>query len=147
MRDERAGDERHAGDTINSVVLARQPILDRRESVVGYALRYRPLTPSGQLAGPEASIASVMVGALADIGLEKLVRDRAAYIEVTPQLLQYVGELPLPRSEWCSSWPQRPTRTRTCCAPCTMSEAGFQIAIVGVIPVGVGEALWRSRAP
>src|ERR1700757_5095954 len=96
MRDELAGDDRHPGDTINSVALARQPILDRRESVVGYALRYRPLTPSGQLAGPEASIASVMVGALADIGLEKLVRDRPAYIEVTPQLLQYVGHLPLP---------------------------------------------------
>ena len=69
--------------------------LDRRESVVGYALRYRPLTASGQLAGPETSIASVMVGAMAEIGLKKLVGDRPAYIEVTPQFLRYVDQLPL----------------------------------------------------
>src|SRR5881394_2873267 len=96
LRDELAGNERHSGHTINSIVLARQPIFDRHESVVGYALRYRPLTPAGQLAGPETSIASVIVGALAEIGLEKLVGDRPAYIEVTPQLLHYVGQLPLP---------------------------------------------------
>ena len=144
MRDERAGDERHPGDTINSVVLARQPILDRRESVVGYALRYRPLTPSGQLAGPEASIASVMVGALADIGLEKLVRDRAAYIEVTPQLLQYVGELPLPPERVVLELAATPHADADLLrAVHDVVKAGFQIAIVGVIPVGVGEALWR----
>jgi EAL and modified HD-GYP domain-containing signal transduction protein len=144
MRDEPAGNERHRGHTVNSIVLARQPILDRRESVVGYALRYRPLTPSGQLEGPETSIASVMVGALAEIGLEKLVGDRAAYIEVTPPLLHYVDQLPLP-----------PERVMLEVAAPTHADAdllqalhdvitvGFRIAIVGVIPAGAGEALWQ----
>jgi c-di-GMP phosphodiesterase len=144
MRDERAGDERDSVDTINSVVLARQPILDRRESVVGYALRYRPLTPSGQLAGPEASIASGMVAALADIGLEKLVRDRPAYIEVTPQLLQYVGRLPLPAERVVLELAATPhADAELLRAVHDVTKAGFQIAIVGVIPAGPAEALWR----
>jgi EAL and modified HD-GYP domain-containing signal transduction protein len=144
MRDEFAGDERHPGDTINSVVLARQPILDRRESVVGYALRYRPLTPSGQLASPETSIASVMVGALAEIGLEKLVGERPAYIEVTPQLLQYVGQLPLPPERVVLELAATPDADADLlCALHDVIKAGFQIAIVGIIPAGAGEALWR----
>ena len=144
MRDELAGNERHPGSTVNSIVLARQPILDRRESVVGYALRYRPLTPSGQLAGPEASIANVMVGAMADIGLGKLVGDRQAYIEVTPEFLNHVGQLPLP--------PERVVLELAATASADAAllragqdviKAGFQVAIVGVIPAGTGEALWR----
>jgi c-di-GMP phosphodiesterase len=144
MRHELAGDDRHPGHTVNSIVLARQPILDRRESVVGYALRYRPLTPSGQLAGPETSIASVMVGALAEIGLEKLVGDRPAYIEVTPQLLDYVGQLPLPPErvvlEVAASLHVDADLLR---ALHDVITAGFQIAIVGVIPARAGEPLWQ----
>ena len=122
MRDELVGNERHPGHTVNSIVLARQPILDRRESVVGYALRYRPLTPSGQLEGPETAIASVMVGALAEIGLEKLVGERPAYIEVTPQFLRYVDQLPLAPDRVVLEVAATRTRTRTCCRPCTMSS-------------------------
>src|SRR6516225_10225595 len=144
MRHELAGNERLPGHTIDSIVLARQPILDRRESVVGYALRYRPLTPSGQLAGPEASIASVIVGAMAEIGLGKLVGDRPAYIEVTPEFLNHVGQLPLP--------PERVVLELAATASADAAlrragqdviKAGFQVAIVGVIPAGTGEALWR----
>jgi EAL and modified HD-GYP domain-containing signal transduction protein len=144
MQDELAGNERHPGHTTNSVVLARQPIFDRRESVVGYALRYRPLTPSGQLDCPEDSIASVMVGALAEIGLEKLVGERPAYIEVTPQFLHYVGQLPLP--------PERVVLELAATSHVDADllqalqdviKAGFRIAIVGVIPAGPGEALWQ----
>jgi len=144
MRDELGGNERHPGHAVNSIVLARQPILDRRESVVGYALRYRPLTPLGQLESPESAIASVMVGALAEIGLEKLVGDRAAYIEVTPQLLHYVDRLSLA--------PERVVLELAATAHADANllralndvvQAGFQIAIVGVIPAGAGEALWR----
>lgn len=144
MRDEPAANERNRGHTVNSIVLARQPIFDRRESVVGYALRYRPLTPSGELEGPETSIASVIVGALAEIGLEKLVGDRPAYIEVTLPLLRYVDQLPLP--------PERVVLevAATAHADADLLQAlhdvitaGFQIAIVGVIPAGAGEALWR----
>jgi EAL and modified HD-GYP domain-containing signal transduction protein len=144
MRHELAGNERDPGHTINSIVLARQPIFDRRESVVGYALRYRPLTPLGQLAGPEASIASVMVGALADIGLAKLVGERSAHIEVTPQFLHYVGELPLPPERVVLELAATPHPDAALLGALhDVTKAGFQIAIVGVIPAGAGEALWR----
>lgn len=142
MRQELAGNERHPGHTINSVVLARQPILDRRESVVGYALRYPPPTPSGQLHGQETSIASVMVGAVAEIGLDKLVGDRPAYIEVTPQFLHCVGQLPLPPERVVLELAAPPHADADLLrALHDVIKAGFQIAIVGVIPAGAGEAL------
>jgi EAL and modified HD-GYP domain-containing signal transduction protein len=144
MRRELAANERHPGRTIDSVVLARQPILDRREAVVGYALRYPPLTASGQLDGPEASIAGVMVGAVAEIGLGKLVGDRPAYIEVTPQFLHYVGQLPLPPERVVLELAATPHADADMLrAVHDVVKAGFQIAIVGVIPAGPGEALWR----
>jgi c-di-GMP phosphodiesterase len=144
MRHELAGNDGHRERTIDSIVLARQPILDRRESVVAYALHYRPLTPSGHLADPESSIASVIVGAMAEIGLEKLVGERPAHIEITPQFLHYVGQLPLP--------PERvmlelaaPSRADEALlrAVDDVARAGFRITIVGVIPAGPGELLWR----
>jgi EAL and modified HD-GYP domain-containing signal transduction protein len=144
MPHELARHEGHPGHTINSIVLARQPILDRRESVVGYALHYRPLTPSGQLASPETSTASVIVGAMVEIGLEKLVGERPAYIEVTPQFLQHVGQLPLP--------PERVVLELAAASRADAAlvgalhdviKAGFQIAIVGVTPAGAEEALWQ----
>jgi EAL and modified HD-GYP domain-containing signal transduction protein len=144
MPHELAGNEGHPERAIDSVVLARQPIFDCRESVVGYALRYRPLTPVGQLDGPETSIASVVVGAVAEIGLGKLVGDRPAHVEVTPQFLRDVGQLPLP--------PERVVLELAAAAHAEVdllravhdaTKAGFRIAIVGVIPPGVGEAAWR----
>jgi len=139
-----ADSERHPGNTIDSIVLARQPILDRHESVVGYALHYRQLTPSGQLGGPEASIASVIVGAMAEIGLEKLVGDRPAHIELTPQFLHHVGQLPLPPERVVLEMAATPhTDAALLRALHDVVRAGFQIAIVGVAPADTGEALWR----
>jgi c-di-GMP phosphodiesterase len=144
MGEELVGNERHPGDTIKSIVLARQPIFDRHESIVGYAVRYRPLTTSGQLDVPDSSIASVMVGALADIGLKKLVGDRPAYIEVTPQFLHYIGQLPLPPERVVLELAATPDADEDLLQILhDVSKAGFQIAIVGVIPAGGGEALWK----
>ena len=89
--------ERQPAGTVGSVVVARQPILDRDGSVCGFELLYRPLPVSGEgPADPEAASASVMLAGLADIGLERLVADQPAYINVTRQLLVDVRHLPLP---------------------------------------------------
>jgi len=80
-----------------SVAIARQPILDRGGSLCAYELLYRPLPLSGE--GPddaEAASAGVIVAALAEIGLERLVADQPAYINVTRQLLLDLGHLPVP---------------------------------------------------
>ncbi len=80
-----------------SVAIARQPILDRDGRVCGYELLYRPLPISGEGPDdPEAASASVVVSALGEIGLEQLVEDQPAYINVTRRLLLDVGQLPLP---------------------------------------------------
>lgn len=131
-----------AAGALNSVALARQPILDRRESVVGYELRYQPVTWPGQLADPETSIARTMVAGLADIGLRQLVADRLAHVKVTRQFLLYVGQLPLPPQhvvlELVGPHIADPPLVRVLCA---LVEEGIQIALVGFVPSSGGEAL------
>ncbi len=76
------------------VAVARQPILDRDEVIRGYELLYRP-TGSGAV-GPEGATSNVIVRALADIGLDALVGDRKAWVNVTREFLLEVRPLPLP---------------------------------------------------
>jgi EAL and modified HD-GYP domain-containing signal transduction protein len=85
-----------------------------------------------------------MVGALAEIGLKKLVGDRPAYIEITPEFLHYVGQLPLPPERVVLELPAT-AHADAGLLPALQHvfKAGFQIAIVGVIPAGAGEALWQ----
>ena len=76
------------------VAVARQPILDRAEVIRGYELLYRP---TGSCAvGPEGATSNVIVRALADIGLDALVGDRKAWVNVTREFLLEVRPLPLP---------------------------------------------------
>lgn len=75
------------------VAVARQPILDRAEAVRGYELLYRP---TGAALGPEAATSDVIVRALADIGLDALVGERKAWVNVTREFLLEVRPLPLP---------------------------------------------------
>lgn len=81
-----------------SAIVARQPILDRSERVVGFEILYRATSPSmpTALENPEAASSSVIVRTIADIGLQQLVGDRPAYINVTRDLLLHVRPLPLP---------------------------------------------------
>ena len=89
--------ERTSDCESGSFAIARQPILDRAGSLCGYELLYRPLPVSGEgPSDPEAASASVIVTALAEIGLERLVADQPAYINVTRKLLLDMGRLPIP---------------------------------------------------
>lgn len=72
-----------------AVVVARQPILDHVERIVGFEL----LTPPE--AHPHEATASVLAQAIADIGLHKLVGDRPAHVDVTREFLLLVSPLPL----------------------------------------------------
>jgi EAL and modified HD-GYP domain-containing signal transduction protein len=76
------------------VAVARQPILDRSEAIRGYELLYRPAGAAAL--GPDGATSNVIVRALADIGLDALVGDRKAWVNVTREFLLEVRPLPLP---------------------------------------------------
>src|SRR5262249_55011528 len=66
------------------------------------------------------------------------------YIEVTPRLLHYVGQLRLPPDRVVLELAATPDADADLLrAVHDVVKAGFQIAIVGVIPAGPGEDLWR----
>jgi hypothetical protein len=69
----------HAAST---VAVARQPIFDRAETITGFEILYRSLT--GPFTDAEGATSTVIVQSLADIGLERLVGDSRAFINVTP---------------------------------------------------------------
>jgi EAL and modified HD-GYP domain-containing signal transduction protein len=72
-----------------AVVVARQPILDHVERIVGFELLAPPE------AHPHEATASVLALAIADIGLHKLVGDRPAHVDDTREFLLLVNPLPL----------------------------------------------------
>jgi EAL and modified HD-GYP domain-containing signal transduction protein len=86
-----AGSEQRA-----HVAVARQPILDRAEEVTGHELLYRSTRSVGAAPDAEGATSKVIVRALADIGLDRLVGDKLAWVNVTREFLLGVRPLPLP---------------------------------------------------
>jgi EAL and modified HD-GYP domain-containing signal transduction protein len=76
---------------VEPVVVARQPIFDRAENVIGFEL----LTPAHRSADPRGASASVLVQSFADVGLDRLVGPYPAYVNVTREFLIAVRPLPL----------------------------------------------------
>jgi c-di-GMP phosphodiesterase len=73
---------------MDHLFLARQPILDRAKSVVGYELLHRGgFLPQARFEDPEAATAHVALGALTEVGLDALVGDHSAWINVTRDFL------------------------------------------------------------
>jgi EAL and modified HD-GYP domain-containing signal transduction protein len=73
---------------VTKVFLARQPIVDRDQAIAGYELLY-PMyeadPPLGEVADEEAlATARVAVNALSDIGLDRLVSESRAWINISP---------------------------------------------------------------
>jgi c-di-GMP phosphodiesterase len=73
------------------VVVARQPILDRSENVIGFEL----LSPSEPIMDPRGQTASVLVQSFADVGIDRLVGALPAYVSVTREFLLTVRPIPL----------------------------------------------------
>ncbi len=77
------------------IVLARQPILDVRGRTVGFELLWR--SPSGAAMAADvdgdAATASTIMGAMLDVGLDRVVGGGLAFVNLTRAFL--VGTLPL----------------------------------------------------
>jgi c-di-GMP phosphodiesterase len=73
---------------MTNIFLARQPILDRRQSVKGYELLYRGAdVDETHVDDAAVTTARIVLGALSEIGLEHLVGGSRAWIKVTPRFL------------------------------------------------------------
>src|SRR5262245_17637262 len=79
------------------VLVARQPVLDRRLQVVGYELLYRTPEALGaaSVSDPEVATSRVISNTFGEFGLERLVGARPAYINLTRDFLLTVRPLPL----------------------------------------------------
>jgi c-di-GMP phosphodiesterase len=80
---------------LETVVVARQPIFDAGWDVIAYELLYRPISETAAPVGPEEMTAGVLAGAFSELGLDLLVGDRPAHINVTRDFLLRVRPLPL----------------------------------------------------
>ncbi len=87
--DERALD---AGD--DRFLIGRQPIFDDALEVQGFELLFR--TPTGLRADGEAMTADVLVRAGLDLGLDRLVGDKLAFVNAGRAFLVGEQEVPLP---------------------------------------------------
>jgi len=79
----------------DGVIVARQPIFDAGWDVIAYELLYRPLSDDAAPVGPEAMTAGVLANAFSELGLDLLVGDRPAHINVTRDFLLEMRPLPL----------------------------------------------------
>jgi len=80
---------------VREVYVGRQPIFDRSLSVLGYELLFRhgPDAAFANSAGDRAT-GRVIVNTFAELGLDRLVGNRCAFVNLTRPFL--VGTLPLP---------------------------------------------------
>ncbi len=82
------------------VVVARQPVFDRRRRLYGYELLFRALDPErAVVVDHERASAHVLVTALGDIGIGALAGGRVAGVNVTRQFLLDVDPLPFAPGE------------------------------------------------
>jgi EAL and modified HD-GYP domain-containing signal transduction protein len=79
-----------------SLVLARQPIFDAGLGVDGFELLYREVGADGRPVDGGKATATVLVAALADVGLQRLVGEQRAYLNVDRDFLTAFRPLPLP---------------------------------------------------
>ena len=78
------------------VVMARQPIFDADLRLMAFELLYRAVGDDGRPLVGDRATATVLVGALAEVGLERLVGSQRAYLNVNREFLLAFRPLPLP---------------------------------------------------
>ena len=110
------------------VAVSRQPILDLCERVVAFEL----LTPAS--AEPRRATASVFAQAIADIGLQRLVGERPAHVDVTREFLLSVRPLPFaPERVVLEVDAGRPADDLLLLALRDARDSGFAIALDGFV--------------
>ncbi len=116
---------RSAPAAVAPVVVSRQPILDRSESIVAFELT----APPGA-ADPRGATSSMLVQAIGDIGLTRLVGNRPAHVDVSREFLLAVRPLPLvPERVVLEVQADRPADDALLAVVREARDAGFRIAL------------------
>jgi EAL and modified HD-GYP domain-containing signal transduction protein len=116
---------RSAPPAVAPVVVSRQPILDRAESIVAYELTAPPSATD-----PRGATSSILVQAIGDIGLTRLVGNRPAHVDVTREFLLAVRPLPLvPERVVLEVQADRPADDALVMVAREARDAGFRIAL------------------
>lgn len=86
---------------MDSVFLARQPLVNRAQQVVGYELLYRgaAVDEYANFSDASAATAQVLVNSLTHTGAQWLLADKLAFLNVTPEGItdEWLGLLPAPK--------------------------------------------------
>jgi c-di-GMP phosphodiesterase len=131
-----------ADDPAAEVVVARQPILDRDEQIMGYELLFSAASGRAVAAHVHDAAARVLALSVAEVGLDHLTGNRPAHVKVTRDLLVGVRPLPLPPDRVVLELPTALAPDATLIeALGELRDAGFALALDGFRPGSAWEAL------
>ena len=87
---------------MSNVFVGRQPIFDTKLNVYGYELLYRSaekVNTSAGMVSPEQATTTTIINSFVEIGLERLVRDKFAAINLTEQFILEESKIPFSPSQ------------------------------------------------
>lgn len=80
---------------MSAVYIGRQPIYDRKQGVIAYELLFRNSEQNfAQIDNPDKATSELMVNALTEFGLNNVVDDKLAFVNLTRSFI--TGALPMP---------------------------------------------------
>lgn len=122
-------------DGLRDVFVARQPILDRSQSIFGYELLYRSCGVDGTARPTARSTTEVVLNSLLHIGLERLVAGKVAFLNFDRDTL--LGDLTglLPNNVAIEVLEDVPPDTEVLARCRQLKAQGFQIALDDVTDV------------
>ena len=122
--------------TTLDVMVARQPIYNSRMGVFGYELLFRsPGTPTGIQTEHEATMATaqVLTNAILTFDLNELVCKRNVVINVTREIIETIGDLPLPANQITLDLPDNITIDDSLIAKLkALKTTGYGISVGGL---------------
>ncbi len=117
------------------VFVARQPIFDRDRTVQGYELLYRTgFLPRAAVDDGEAATARVALGALTEVGWDRLLGDKKAWLNVTAEFVMHGHTFSLPADRVVLELAAPPTEPELLDRLRELRHAGFKLALASTAP-------------
>jgi EAL and modified HD-GYP domain-containing signal transduction protein len=79
-----------------SLAIARQPVYNDQMGVFGYELLFRPSVKGGQIGSSAEATAHVLTSVMLSAGLDEIVYNRKAIINITRAFIDVLPQVPLP---------------------------------------------------